>query len=128
MVVALICCGLPYAYTRWSVREEQRQADEEITEYLRLVQAGDRGRSHAMLCGGDDMTTIQLNGTYKLDWNAVRVDSFTIIGARDWSSVVDGHGRAYRVRLTFTDGSTGISDLVVEVMANEPCIGTEIPF
>jgi hypothetical protein len=128
LVVALICGGLPYVYFRWSDLDEQRMADDEVGRYLSLVQEGDRSRADAMLCGGDDTTTVQLNDTFETDWSALRIDSVAIVSAWDWSSWVDGHGRTYGVRLTFADGSTAMTELVVEVIASEPCIGTEVPF
>ena len=51
----------------------------------------------------------------------------SIISTWDWSSVVDGHGRGYRVQFAFIDGSAAFSDLAVEVISGNPCIGTEIP-
>lgn len=128
MIILLVCCGLPYAYTQWSARNEQRKADEEIEEYLRLVQGRDVEQANAMLCGGDDTRAADLRETSEATWGSRRIASVAIVSSWDWSSVVDGHGRGYRVRFTFVDGSTAASDLAVEVIANDPCIATEVPF
>lgn len=56
------------------------------------------------------------------------MESFTIVNTWDWSSVTDGHGRGYQVRLVFADRSTAKVELAVEVIADDPCIATEIPF
>lgn len=42
--------------------------------------------------------------------------------------MIDGHGRGYRVRLVFADGSAATAELAVEVMGDGPCIAAEIPF
>jgi hypothetical protein len=81
-----------------------------------------------MLCGGDDTSVAQLPGMNQSDWRHSLLESFTVINTRDWSSVIDGHGRSYQVRLVFTDGSTVNVELAVEVIGNDPCIATEIPF
>jgi hypothetical protein len=114
--------------TQWSARNEQRNADEEIEEYLRLVQGSYVEHADAMLCGGDDTRVAELRDTSEATWAPRRIASVAIVSSWDWSSVVDGHGQGYRVRFTFVDGSTAVSDLAVEVIANDPCIATEVPF
>jgi hypothetical protein len=81
-----------------------------------------------MLCGGDDTRSATLRDTDEPVRGLWRIEAFAVVGSEEWSSVMDGHGRNYLVRLTFTDGSTATSDLAVEVIGNEPCIATEIPF
>lgn len=125
VILTLICCGLFAVYFR-SHRNEQREADEEIVRYLGLVQERDGPRADAMLCGGDDTSIAQPEGADER-WRLLPIRSFAIVHSWDWSSVVDGHGRAYSIRLTFADGSTTICDFVVEVIGNDPCIGTEVP-
>lgn len=127
VIVALIFAVLSFVYSRFS-GNEQRKADEEIAKYLSLVQGRDHSGADAMLCGGDDTTTAKLRDTDEPDSGLRRIEAFAIVSAWGWSSATDGHGRTYRVRLTFANGSTATSDLAVEVIANEPCIATEIPF
>lgn len=124
----LVFCGLPLGFARYSDRKESREADKEIGRYLTLVQGRDRAGADAMLCGGDDTSVAELPWTYQPpDWHVPLVESFTIVGTWDWSSVIDGHGRGYQVRLVFADGSAATIELAVEVIGNDPCIATEIP-
>ena len=74
------------------------------------------------------MRSATLRDTDEPDWGQRRIEGFAIIDFEEWSSWVDGHGRTYHVRLRFADGSTATSDLAVEMIGNEPCIATEIPF
>jgi hypothetical protein len=128
VVAALLAfCGLPLGFARYSDRKESRESDKEIGRYLTLVQAGDRAGADAMLCGGDDTRVAELPGRYQPGWHGPLVESFTIVGTWDWSSVTDGHGTGYQVRLVFADGSAETVELAVEVIAGDPCIATEIP-
>jgi hypothetical protein len=127
LVVVLACCGLPLAHSRWSESNERRKTDDEIAKYLSLVQRGDRVAADAMLCGGDDTSVVKLSGMNESAGAPRRIRSSSITSSWAWSSVTDGHGRTYRVGLTFTDGSTDTDDFVVEVIADEPCIATEFP-
>jgi hypothetical protein len=118
----------PLLYSELSNRNERRREDEEISRYLSLVQERDHSGADAMLCGGDDTRTATLRDTDEPDWGLRRIETFAIVGSEEWSSWVDGHGRNYHVRLTFADGSTATSDLALEVIGNDPCIVTKIPF
>lgn len=128
VVTALLCCGLLLAFARHPDHNESREADEEIGRYLTLVQGRDRPGADALLCGGDDTSTAELPGMDQPDWHLPLVESFTIVSTQDWSSVTDGHGTSYRVRLVFADGSAATVELAVEVIADEPCVATDIPF
>ncbi|MFY1672791.1 hypothetical protein ACN27G_35220 [Plantactinospora sp. WMMB334] len=124
----LLFCGLPLGFARYSDRNESREADMEIGRYLTLVQERDRAGADAMLCGGDDTSAADLPRMNQPDWRLPLVESFAIVSTWDWSSVIDGHGRGYRVRLVFAGGSAAEVELAVEVIADDPCIATEIPF
>lgn len=124
----LLFYGLPLGFARYSDRNESREADKEIGRYLTLVQERDRAGADAMLCGGDDTSAAELPGMNQPDWHLPLVESFAIVSTWDWSSVTDGHGRGYRVRLVFAGGSAAEVELAVEVIADDPCIATEIPF
>ncbi|SCL36074.1 hypothetical protein GA0070624_5449 [Micromonospora rhizosphaerae] len=128
MTALLLFCGLPLGFARYSNRNESREADKEVDRYLTLVQGRDRAGADAMLCGGDDTSAVQLPGMNQPNWHLPLVESFTIVNTWDWSSVTDGHGRGYQVRLVFADRSTAKVELAVEVIADDPCIATEIPF
>lgn len=128
VIGALISCGIPLLYFELPNRNEQRKEDEEISKYLSFVQGNDHSGADAMLCGRDDMRIATLRDTDEPDWGLRRIEAFAIVASGEWSSSVDGHGRNYRVRLTFADGSTATSDLAVEVIGNDPCIVTEVPF
>jgi hypothetical protein len=128
VIGALVCGGIPVLYVELSNSSEQRKEDKEISGYLSLVQGNDHSGADAMLCGGDDTRTATLRDTDEPDWGQRRIEAFAIVGSEEWSSWVDGHGRIYHVRLTFADGSTAMSDLAVEVISNDPCIATGIPF
>jgi hypothetical protein len=123
----LLFCGLALGFARHSDRNESREADEEIGQYLVLVQGRDRAGADAMLCGGDDTSAAELPTMYQPDWHLPLVESVTIVSTWDWSSVTDGHGRGYQVRLVFGDGSATTVVLAVEVIAGDPCVATEIP-
>ncbi|MDZ5447731.1 hypothetical protein U2F26_34350 [Micromonospora sp. 4G57] len=124
----LLLCGLPLEFARHSHRNESREADKEVGQYLILIQGRDHASADAMLCGGDDTSVAKLPGRYQPDWQLPLVESFTIVSTWDWSSVIDGHGRGYQVRLVFAEGSATTVELAVEVIADDPCIATEIPF
>ncbi|MEJ3749076.1 hypothetical protein WEI85_38155 [Actinomycetes bacterium KLBMP 9797] len=124
----LLICGLPMGFARYSDGKESRESDNEIGQYLTHVQRRDHAVADAMLCGGDDTGVAELPGMNGADWHLPGMESFTIVRIWDWSSVIDGHGKGYQVRLVFTDGSTTDVELAVEVIAGEPCIATEIPF
>ncbi|MBQ0896547.1 hypothetical protein KBX37_26230 [Micromonospora sp. U56] len=126
LVVAFLACWSGKAFFGASARDERRQADQHVATYLGLVVAGDRARAGLMLCGGDDMAVARLDDTALTDWTEQRITSFAISGARHWSSI-DGHGTVYGVRLTFSKGATATTDVVVEVISDKPCIGTDIP-
>ncbi|MEJ3747460.1 hypothetical protein WEI85_29755 [Actinomycetes bacterium KLBMP 9797] len=128
MAALLLLCGLPIGFARYSDGKESREADNEIGQYLTLVQRRDRGGADAMLCGGDDTSVAELPGMKGPDWRLPGVASFAIVRTWDWSSVIDGHGKGYQVRLVFTDGSATDVELAVEVIADDPCVAMEIPF
>lgn len=128
MTDLLLFCGLPLGFARHSKRDESREADKEVDLYLTLVQGHDRAGADAMLCGGDGTSAVQLPGMNQPNWHLPLVKSFAIVNTWDWSSVTDGHGRGYRVRLVFAGGSAAEVELAVEVIADDPCIATEIPF
>jgi len=128
MIGLLVLCGLPLGIARYFHRDDDaRAADYEIDRYLSLVQRRDSAGADAMLCGSDDKGTADLPGMNQPDWHLPPVESFTVVRAWDWSSVIDGHGRGYRVRLLFADSSAAEVDLAVEVIGDGPCIATEIP-
>ncbi|WP_319463599.1 hypothetical protein [Micromonospora sp. RTP1Z1] len=124
----LSCCGLSLGFAQYSDRNESREADKEVDRYLTLVQGRDRAGADVMLCGGDDTSAVQLPGMNQPNWHLPLVESFTIVNTWDWSSVTDGHGRGYQVRLVFADRSTAKVEMAVEVIADDPCIATEIRF
>jgi hypothetical protein len=124
--VVLVACWSAHAFLEASARDERRRSDQHVATYLGRVVAGDRARTSLMLCGGDDVSVAQLDDSVLTDWPTQRVTDFAMLGARDWSSI-DGHGTVYGVRLTFSDGAAATTDVVVSVIGDEPCIGTEIP-
>ncbi|MER6593379.1 hypothetical protein ABT214_16295 [Micromonospora purpureochromogenes] len=126
VVVVLLAFWSATASLEASARDERRQADQHVATYLGLVVAGDRAGAGLMLCGGDDVTVARLDDTALTDWTEQRITSFAISGARHWSSI-DGHGTVYGVRPTFSEGATATTDVVVAVISDEPCIGTDIP-
>ncbi|GLI00632.1 hypothetical protein Pa4123_59080 [Phytohabitans aurantiacus] len=126
VIVVLVACWSADVYLEVSARDERRRADQRAATYLGLVVAGDSGKARLMLCGGDDVNPAQLDDTVRREWTGQRVTSFAISGARNWSSI-DGRGTVYGVDLTFSDGVTASIDVVVTVISDEPCIGTEIP-
>lgn len=128
LVGALLGGGLVYAKVNSSRQGERNRADQEVTRYLNLVQGGDRRGADAMLCGEDDTAVVELDGPHRYKETIPRIVSFAIVGASDWSSLVDGHGRTYRVRLTFADSTVALSDITIEIIAGRPCTGTQIPF
>ncbi|GAA4474644.1 hypothetical protein [Phytohabitans houttuyneae] len=130
VVAALIlACGLSIGFIRNSHDDkESRESAGEINQYLSLVQRRDRTGADAMLCGGDDSGPADLPVGYLEDGHAPVMESFAIVDSWDWSSVIDGHGTGYLVRMLFADGSTADVELVVEVIGDDPCIATSIPF
>jgi hypothetical protein len=124
-VVAVLGVGCVYAWQS-AARSERHRADDAITKYLRLVREHDRACANAMLCAGDDTSPVRTDAN--VDWHATRIDNLVIVTAWDWSSMVDGHGRTYRVRLRTADGSTITADFVVEIISDRACVGTEVPF
>ncbi|MFK3980594.1 hypothetical protein ACI2K4_09495 [Micromonospora sp. NPDC050397] len=126
IVVVLLACWSGNAALEASARDERRKADQRVAAYLGLVVAGDRSGASRMLCGGDDVSVARLDDTALTGWTEQRITSFVISANRDWSSI-DGHGTVYRVRLTFSEGAAATTDVVVEVISDKPCIGTDIP-
>jgi len=93
----LVLCGLPLGIARYFHRDDDaRAADYEIDRYLSLVQRRDSAGADAMLCGSDDKGTADLPGMNQPDWHLPPVESFTVVRAWDWSSVIDGHGHEAR--------------------------------
>lgn len=97
-----------------------------MSRYLGLVQARDRAGADAMLCGADDTSAADLPDMYRPNWHLRLVDSFTIVRAWDWSSVMEGHGKGYEIRLMFVDGSAATVEMAVEVIGGDPCIATDL--
>jgi hypothetical protein len=129
VAVLVLACGLSFGFTRnFDDEKESRESASEISQYLALVQLRDRAGADAMLCGGDDTGPAGLPVGYLEDGHAPLVESFTIVRTWDWSSVIDGHGTGYVVRLVFADRSSADVELVVEVIGGGPCIATSIPF
>ncbi|GAA4729430.1 hypothetical protein [Phytohabitans rumicis] len=124
----LLFCGLSLGLAGRSDGAESREADKEMSRYLSLVQARDRVAADAMLCGADDTSTADLPDMYRPDWHLRRVESFAIVRAWDWSSMMEGHGKGYEVLLVFADRSTATVELAVEVIADDPCIATQVLF
>jgi hypothetical protein len=103
VVAALVLtCGLSIRFSRNFDDEESRDSASEISQYLALVQRCDRAGTHAML-GGADSVPADMPVGYLAHGQAPAVESYTIVRAWDWSSMIDGH-RGYLVRPVFADG------------------------
>ncbi|WFE24914.1 hypothetical protein O7623_15885 [Solwaraspora sp. WMMD791] len=126
VVVALLTCWFGNASLKASARDEQRKSDHSLATYLGLLVAGDYSGARLMLCGGDDMALARLGDTELTAWTEHGISSFTVRGARPWSSI-DGHGTVYDVDLTLSREATATIDVVVEIIDDEPCIGTDFP-
>jgi len=122
-VVIGLACWWGYADGEAAAREEERVANRYAASYLDLVIAGDATVANAMLCGGDNMI---IRADTMRDVVDRRVTSARTTGGGRWSSI-DGHGWSYSVVLTFSDGSTGATEIVLSMIGDRPCIATELP-